>query len=127
MNTIPTIEELDRIGCEASGMIAGQPAGCFQKYLTAVRDAVVAACRPQLRPISEMPAEVPEGCVRLFAGPSTRGLYGFTYDKCLADTHFIDIAPPSDTYPPEFEAAWEQHGKLEPKSAAYALWKGGER
>ncbi len=37
------------------------------------------------------------------------------------------IALPTDTYPTEFESAWENAGKPEPKSAAFALWKGVER
>jgi hypothetical protein len=125
---IPTTEELDRIGCAASGFhpsVFGENSQ-MHAHLSAIRDAVVASCRPQLRPIAEMPAKVPEGCVRLYGR-----IYGHRWamddDKSETDTHYIDIALPADTYPTEFEAAWEQHGKPKPKSAAFALWKGGER
>ncbi len=117
---IPTIEELDKIASEAAGLATGI-SGKYYLYVTAIRDAVVAACRPQLRPIAEMPKEVPEGCVRVYWKSKTKPS---TLRK-TDDTHYIDIALPADAYPPEFEAAWEQIGKLEPKSAAFALWKGG--
>ena len=124
---IPTIEELDRIGCAASDREANMKAARIAAT-TAIRDAVVAACRPQLRPIAEMPNEVPEGCVRLFAGPSTNVPYGFTRSKCPSDTHFIDITVPSPTYPSDFEAAFTE-SKLDAKdkAAAFKLWKGGAR
>lgn len=133
MTNIPTIEELDKTGCEAAGYAAGYTTVTVNntthcRYLTAIRDAVVAACRPQLRPIAEMPNEVPEGCVRLFAGPSTNVPYGFTRSKCPSDTHFIDITVPSPTYPSDFEAAFTE-SKLDAKdkAAAFKLWKGGAR
>lgn len=125
-NKIPTIEELDKIGSEASDLEANMKAARIAAT-TAIRDAVVAACRPQLRPIAEMPAEVPDGCERLYGVLYDGGGAAVTSFRGLKDTHYIDILLPVPTYPPEFEHAWEQHGKPEPKSAAYALWKGGER
>lgn len=124
---IPTIEELDRIGCEAAGSLPTDPDQWFRKYATAIRDAVVAACKPQLRPIAEMPAKVPEGCMRMFVGPGTSGPYGLTRDKCPGDTHYIDIAlPPS--YPEDFEQAFtESKFDAKNKAAAFRLWKGGAR
>jgi hypothetical protein len=130
MTNIPTIEELDKTGCEAAGYAAGYTSVTANytthcRYLTAIRDAVVAACLPQLRPIAEMPEEVPEGCVRRFWRKGNLDWYSSTHRLHTA-THFIDIAVPADTYPTEFDTAWETAGKPEPKSAAYALWKGGE-
>lgn len=119
---IPTIKELDRIGSNAAGLEPGDVLGFSPKYLTAIRDAVVAACKPQLRPIADMPAEVPEGCVRAF----WQNGYGW-YDRCHHKiTHYIDIALPSDTYPAEFEQAFAE-SKLDAKdkAAAFRLWKGG--
>lgn len=126
---IPEIEELDMIGYEAAiGVANPDRQRRRQAFASAIRDAVVAACRPQLRPIAEMPNEVPEGCVRLFAGPSTNVPYGFTRSKCPSDTHFIDITVPSPTYPSDFEAAFTE-SKLDAKdkAAAFKLWKGGAR
>ena len=98
-----------------------------QKYLTAIRDAVVAACRPQLRPIAEMTDQVPEGCVRHYWCADHNVWYSSQgyWPSC---THYIDIALPSPTYPAEFEAAFAE-SKLDAKDkdAAFKLWKGGAR
>lgn len=126
MTNIPSIEELRNIASTAGRK--AETGMMLTDQVTAIRDAVVAACRPHLRPIAEMPAEVPEGCVRLFAGPSTNLPYGFTRSKCPSDTHYIDIALPSDTYPADFEAAFAKSGfAAEQKAAAFKLWKGGAR
>lgn len=122
---IPTIEELDRIGLKAANIADAAPTPSTVKYLTAIRDAVVAACRPQLLPIEEMPEEVPEGCVRKFTvGPN----WWFTDDNFPEYTHYIDIALPEPTYPADFEAAFAK-ANLDPrdKAAAFKLWKGGAR
>lgn len=124
---IPTIEELEYLGCQASGMTKVLLNHRRQKYLTAIRDAVVAACRPQLRPIAEMPNKVPEGCVRMFWGKGNLDWYSSPMRLHTA-THYIDIALPSPTYPAEFEAAFAE-SKLDAKDkdAAFKLWKGGAR
>lgn len=129
MTNIPTIEELDKTGCEAAGYAAGYTTVTVNntthcRYLTAIRDAVVAACRPQLRPIAEMPEEVPEGCVRLY----WNNVDGFGTRLRAEDTHFIDIALPEPNYPADFEAAFAE-SKLDAKDkdAAFKLWKGGAR
>ena len=126
---IPTIEELHKIGSAA----AAAPANRTRRdeeyaYLTAIRDAVVAACRPQLRPIAEMPAEVPEGCTRFWASLDNRQNWFFTTMSYDLATHFIDIALPSPTYPADFEQAFAE-SKLDAKDkdAAFKLWKGGAR
>lgn len=84
----------------------------------------LAACRPQLRPIAEMPEEVPEGCVRLY----WNNVDGFGTRLRAEDTHFIDIALPEPNYPADFEAAFAE-SKLDAKDkdAAFKLWKGGAR
>lgn len=126
---IPTIEELDKIGLSAEGEI-----GCDDpltnrdyRYLTAIRDAVVAACRPQLRPFAEMPEEVPDGCVRHYLDQDNNVWY-FTkgyYPRC---THYIDIALPSPAYPADFEQDFAESGlDAKDKDAAFKLWKGGWR
>lgn len=126
---IPKIEELDRIGCKAAGLPHGSTDKWFQKYAAAIRDAVAAACKPQLRPIAEMSDEVPEGCVRvtgMFFENLKRWRLCDTPDH--GDTHFIDIALPSPTYPTDFEQAFAE-SKLDAKdkAAAFKLWKGGAR
>lgn len=123
---IPTIEELDRIGASASCLPKGILQGTsMYNYVTAIRDAVVAACRPQLRLIAEMPAEVPEGCVRRFACHAD---WSFTRRREIYSTHYIDIAIPSPSYPANFEQAFAE-SKLDAKdkAAAFKLWKGGTR
>jgi hypothetical protein len=45
---IPTIEELEYLGCRASGMTKVLLNHRRQKYLTAIRDAVVSACKNDL-------------------------------------------------------------------------------
>ena len=131
---IPTIEELDKTGCEAAGYAAGYTTitdyNTLQcRYITAIRDAVVAACRPQLRPIEEMPEQVPDGCVRICARryfEDKRWIASST--RYPEDTHFIDITIPSPAYPADFEAAFAE-SKLDAKDkeAAFTLWKGGVR
>ena len=127
---IPSIEELDRVGYEAAGW-PGRVPRQFDKevesYVAAIRDAVVAACKPQLRPIAETPDEVPEGCVRSFWG-KVSGFWTYTPIQRPCATHVIDIALPSELYPADFEAAFAE-SKLDAKDkdAAFKLWKGGER
>lgn len=89
----------------------------------------LAACRPQLRPIAEMPEKVPEGCERMFAWDSNHcGDWVYTWTKCGKDTHYIDIALPEPTYPADFEAAFKESGfAAEQKDAAFTLWKGGAK
>lgn len=126
---IPTIEELDRIGCDESGLNCELPIPSEgKKYIAAIRDAVVAACRPQLRPIAEMPAEVPEGCARFWASLDNRQNWFFAPMSYDLATHYIDIVLPEPVYPADFETAFAE-SKLadENKAAAFKLWKGGAR
>jgi len=125
---IPTIEELDRIGCEAAGFtINARLHPRTRLHLTAIRDAVVAACKPQLRPISEMPEEAPDGCVRHYWCKGNDVWYSSKgyWPGC---THYIDIALPGEAYPADFEQAFAE-SKLDAKDkdAAFKLWKGGAR
>lgn len=129
MNNIPTIEELDRIGGEAAGWPKGLVSTTYRAYITAIVNTVVAACKPQLRPIADMPDTIPDGCVRMFAGR-----YGG--DKCWIaaeiqsphDTHFIDVALPEAEYPADFERDFfESKLDAKDKDAAFRLWKGGVR
>lgn len=124
---IPTIEELDRIGCEAAGFtINARLHPRTRLHLTAIRDAVVAACKPQLRPIEEMPNEVPEGCVRLLGFCDE--FWAMSEQSARPDTHFIDIALPVEAYPADFEQAFaESKIDAKDKDAAFRLWKGGAR
>lgn len=120
---IPTIEELVKIAKGAARNASTVEQG-EELVAAAIRDAVVAACRPQLRPIAEMPNKVPEGCVRVYwrvnAKPSTL--------RKTDDTHFTDIALPTDTYPADFERAFaESYIDASSKEAAFKLWKGGAR
>ena len=125
---IPTIEELEDIGCRASRMTQIPLNLRRKKYLTAIRDAVVAACRPQLRPIAEMPERVPEGCERLYGILYDGGGLAVTSFRGPKDTHFIDVALPSPTYPADFEAAFAESGMdASNKAAAFKLWKGGAK
>lgn len=124
---IPTIEKLRDIAAEAGRK--AETGMMLTDQVTAIRDAMIAACRPQLRPIAEMPNEVPEGCVRIFVGryfEERRWIASGT--RYPEDTHFIDITLPIDTYPADFEAAFAE-SKLSPKvkDAAFKLWKGGAR
>lgn len=121
---LPTIEELDKIASEAAGLATGI-SGKYYLYVTAIVKTVVAACRPQLRPIAEMPEEVPNGCVRKF--PNAPG-WGFSGGRMHDCTHYIDIALPVEAYPSDFEAAFTE-SKLDAKdkAAAFKLWKGGVR
>lgn len=48
---------------------------------------------PVLRPIQEMPPEVPEGCFRLFGGAYQQG-WQVNNSRIPADTHFMDVRPP---------------------------------
>jgi hypothetical protein len=123
---IPTIEELDRIAAKAAGLPVGSTDKWFQKYAAAIRDAVVAACRPQLRPIAEMPAEVPEGCVRIVGFHSISAGWTFSQEPMTKDTHYIDIALPAEAYQADFEQAFAE-SKLDAKDkeAAFKLWRGG--
>lgn len=119
---IPSIEELRNIAA-----VAGRKAETgmmLTDQVAAIRDAVVAACRPQLLPIAEMQDEVPEGCVRVF-----RSEHGGWYDyACAVAVLYIDIALPSPLYPADFEAAFKESGlAAEQKAAAFTLWKGGAR
>lgn len=126
---IPTIEELDRVGCDESGLICELPIPSEgKKYIAAIRDAVVAACRPQLRPIAEMPNKVPEGCVRVVGFYSSSAGWTFSQESMTKDTHYIDIVLPEPVYPDDFEAAFAE-SKLDAKDkdAAFKLWKGGAR
>lgn len=126
---LPTIEELDRIGCDESGLICELPIPSEgKKYLTAIVKTVVAACRPQLRPIAEMPDEVSEGHERLYGFLYDGGGLAVTSFRGPSYTHFIDIALPSPSYPADFEAAFAE-SKLDAKDkdAAFKLWKGGVR
>jgi len=125
---IPKIEELDRIGYDAEGWSDNLPRAFDMevgRYVTAIRDAVVAACKPQLRPIAKMPAEVPEGCVRHYwcAGNDVWYSSKGYWPGC---THFIDIALPVESYPADFERAFAE-SKLDAKdkAAAFELWKKG--
>lgn len=69
-----------------------------------------AASTPTLRPIAEMPSEVPEGCVRVLASnanPNQRWL--FNHEKTVWCRHFLDIRIPAPPDPgaelrQEFEA-----------------------
>jgi hypothetical protein len=127
---IPTIEELDRIGLEAANLAAGSSlnGGNLCIYVEAIRDAVVAACRPQLRPIAETPAEVPEGYERLYGILYDGGGLAVTSFLGPKDTHFIDIALPGLTYPADFEQAFKESGlDAKDKDAAFKLWKGGAK
>lgn len=122
---IPTIEELDRIASRAAGREPGELLGFFPGYLTAIRDAVVAAYKPQLRPIAEMPEEVPEGFVRRFWRKSGETWYSIR-TRLRKSTHYIDIALPEPTYPEDFEQAFAESGlDAKDKEAAFKLWKGG--
>lgn len=123
---IPSIEELDRIGCKAAGFtINARLHPRTRLHLTAIRDAVVAACKPRLRPLAEMPDTVPEGCVRKFA---ESGEWLLSSDYYEGDTHYIDIALPSPVYPSDFESAFaESKIDAKDKDAAFRLWKGGAR
>lgn len=127
---IPTIEELDKTGCEAAGYAAGYTTVTVNntthcRYLTAIRDAVVAACRPQLRPIAEMPAEVTEGCHRVYW--NNQGLW-YGLPALHEVTHFIDIVLPEPEYPADFEQAFKESGMdASNKAAAFKLWKGGAK
>jgi hypothetical protein len=124
---LPTIEELDKIASEAAGLATGIY-GKYYLYVTAIRDAVVAACKPQLRPIAEMPNKVPEGCVRVVGFYSSSAGWTFSQESMTKDTHYIDIALPPPTYPADFEASFAE-SKLDAKDkdAAFKLWKGGAR
>lgn len=125
---IPTIEELEDIGCRASRMTQIPLNLRRKKYLTAIRDAVVAACRPQLRPIAEMPERVPEGCERLYGILYDGGVLAVTSFRGPIYTHFIDIAIPSPVYPDDFEQAFQESGlDAKDKDAVFKLWKGGAR
>ena len=125
--TIPAIEELDSIGISATGKVNINLLNTRKIYLTAIRDAVVAACRPQLRHISEMPAEVPEGCERHLAWYSEHcdgWAWNFGPILCGKETHYIDIALPADTYPPEFEERFAKSNiDKQYKDGAYKLWE----
>lgn len=87
----------------------------------------LAACRPQFRPIAEMPAEVPERCARI-SGFFDDGEWRLSNSLWPRDTHFIDIALPSPSYPVDFEQAFAE-SKLDAKDkdSAFKLWKGGAR
>lgn len=177
MNNIPSIEELRHIA-SAAGRKA-PTGGMLTAEVTAVRDAVVAACRPQpvdpanipdlvthldprncgltvqlgvkaaeeinakfrermtealaacrpqLRPIAEMPERVPEGCERLYGILYDGGVLAVTSFRGPSYTHFIDIALPSPSYPADFEQAFAE-SKLDAKDkdSAFKLWKGGAR
>lgn len=125
MNNIPTIEELRELGNVAS-LMRGRTDDPVDVLITAIRDAVVAACRPQLRPIAEMPEEMPEGCVRLF-GFFDEG-WKMSQRRVKNDTHFIDIVLPVEAYPADFERAFDESGlDAKDKDAAFKLWKGGAR
>lgn len=122
---IPTIEELDRVGSAAAEIHPAPGNRTNNLYLAAIRDTVVAACRPQLRPIAEMPAEVPEGCHRVYWNNQ-----GFWYGLPVLHeiTHYTDIALPVPTYPADFEQAFKESGlDAKDKDAAFKLWKGGAR
>lgn len=123
---IPTIEELVKIG-EAAAEHYDVTQTARLAATIAIRDAVVAACRPQLRPIAEMPEDVPEGYVRVTAYMKDGAWYVGNL-KVVNDTHFIDIALPEPTYPANFEQAFAE-SKLDAKDkdAAFKLWKGGVR
>lgn len=125
---IPPIHQLIQLARKAASK-AKNNEQAERFTVSAVRDAVVAACRPQLRPIAEMPDEVPEGCVRvtgMFFEHLKRWRLCDTPDH--GDTHFIDIALPEPTYPDDFEQAFAE-SKLDAKDkdAAFKLWKGGAR
>ena len=126
---IPTIEELDRIASEAAIGVANPDRQRRQQaFASAIRDAVVAACRPQLRPIAEMPEEVPEGCERLYGILYDGGVLAVTSFRGPSYTHFIDIALPSPPYPADFEQAFAESGlDAKDKDAAFKLWKGGAK
>ncbi len=125
MTNIPTIEELDKIGCKAAGFtINASIHPDTRLHLTAIRDAVVAACRPQLRPIAEMPAEVPEGCVRVFVHKDAQGRQKAWRTRGVFDTHYIDVALPVEVYPVDFEQAFAESGLIaKDKDAAFKLWQ----
>ena len=125
---IPEIEELDMIGYEAAiGVANPDRQRRRQAFASAIRDAVVAACKPQLRPIAEMPEEVPEGCVRRFWGDLS-GCWASTPSQRAFVTHFVDIALPSPPYPADFEQAFAESGMdASNKAAAFKLWKGGAK
>lgn len=65
------------------------------------------ATQPQLRPIAEMPEQVPEGCVRVFALMKTEG---YVINPTMATpSHAADIrlpAKPADPVREEFEKWW---------------------
>lgn len=125
---IPEIEELAKIGHEAAiGVANPDRQRRRQAFASAIRDAVVAACRPQLCPIAEMPEEVPERCARI-SGFFDDGEWRLSNSLWPRDTHFIDIALPSPVYPADFEAAFAESGMdASNKAAAFKLWKGGAR
>lgn len=56
---------------------------------------------PVLRPIREMPREVPDGCFRLFGGAYQQG-WQANNSRTPADTHFMDVRP-SEPFDPETE------------------------
>lgn len=121
---IPSVEQLKFIGTSAA-LMRSSGTDADSASVAAIRDAVVAACRPQLRPIEEMPNEVPEGCVRFLHNPNQQEFGGM---KVWPDTHFIDIALPEPTYPADFEQAIRELGwPVKDKAAAFKLWKGGAK
>ncbi len=126
---IPEIEELAKIGHEAAIGVANPDSQRRQQaFASAIRDAVVAACRPQLRPIAEMPAEVPEGCVRVFVHKDAQGRQKAWRTRGVFDTHYIDVALPVEAYPADFEAAFAESGlDAKDKDSAFKLWKGGAK
>lgn len=85
---------------------------------------------PTLRPIAEMPAEVPEGCVRVFGGYyENQGRWLISSKATRLDTHFLDIRLPAPPDPDEelrreFEA-WMKGYNLQPDELAFQAFKAG--
>lgn len=70
-------------------------------HLDHLEAQLAAASTPTLRPIAEMPAEVPEGCVRVFGCRTHNGWYFSEQAHGQLVTHFLDIRLPAPPDPDE--------------------------
>ena len=87
------VHRFDEVYC------ANYPYGGYPAFKAALQDfaANLPDPIPTLRPIAEMPADVPEGCERKFWGTKDAFDGSFlcsTEERTSEDTHFIDIRLP---------------------------------
>jgi hypothetical protein len=101
-----------------------------KKAIAEEQEKPAAASTPTLRPISEMPADVPDGCVRVFGGYyENQGEWIISSWSRPQDTHFLDIrlpAPPDtdEELRREFEVWMKGHYQI-PKSTLTFIKENG--